>query len=308
MIGAIAGDIIGSIYEFDNIKTKDFELFGPHPNAKSKNSTNGFSDTECRFTDDTVLTIAVARWLMDGGYLVDHLCHFGLKYPNRGYGGMFYSWMNSWDRQPYNSYGNGSAMRVSPVAWLIDDTCPSPWDLAKTSAEVTHNHPEGIKGAQAVAMAIMLARRGAGKRLFSKQRIDATKALIKNKIRCHYGYSLNKIADSIRVDNKFDETCQGTVPPAIICALRATDYEDAIRNAISIGGDSDTIACITGSIAEALFGMPKEIVEKARSYLPDDMIEVLDRFIEYEDIEIESHVMAKPKQLCRRYIKQGVSK
>ncbi len=267
MIGAIAGDIIGSIYEFNNIKTKDFELFGEG----------------CDFTDDTVLTVAVAKWLLGGGDLDDHLCLFGLKYNARGYGGMFYQWMSEWDRQPYNSWGNGSAMRVSPVGWFAKAPREA-LDLAEKSAEVTHNHPEGIKGAQTTALAVWLA----------KER--SSHASISHKTASFSGYDLSESVDSIRDWYAFDVSCRGTVPQAIRCALEAQDYEDAIRNAISIGGDSDTVACITGGIAEAMYGLPIEIMEQARSYLPDDMIEVVDQFMEYEEW-IEGHsVMGRCKR------------
>ena len=249
MIGAIAGDIIGSRFEFNNLKSKEFELFAD----------------SCDFTDDTVLTIAVAKWLMDGGDLADHLCHFGLKYNNRAYGGMFYRWMNQWERQPYNSWGNGSAMRVSACAWVKDDLA-SVLDLAKQSAEVTHNHPEGIKGAQATAHAILMARQG------------STAQSIRYAISAAYDYDLSENVDEIREWYYFNESCGKTVPQAIICALEATSFEDAIRNAVSIGGDSDTVAAITGSIAEGMFGVPDDIRDKALSYLREDMIAVLDRF------------------------------
>jgi ADP-ribosyl-[dinitrogen reductase] hydrolase len=269
MIGAIAGDIIGSIYEFDNIKSKDFPLFGPHPRASINHTRNGRSTEECFFTDDTVLTIAVADWLMDDSAdLVERLRHYTHAYNNRGYGGRYRDWVNSHNPQPYDSYGNGSAMRVSPVGWLAKDM-EQVLRLAKASAEVTHNHPEGIKGAQATAMAIWLAREG------------AMGPQIRQAITTFADYDLSESVDEIRERYSFDPSCQGTVPQAIICALEATSFEDAIRNAVSIGGDSDTIAAITGSIAEAMFGIPGEIVEHVRSYLPNDMIEVLDRFAEY---------------------------
>ncbi len=251
MIGAIAGDIIGSIYEFNNIKTKDFPLFGEG----------------CCFTDDTVLTIAVAEWSLNGGDLAARLVDYGRRYPHLSYGGMFQRWLHGHERKPYNSYGNGSAMRVSPVAWIASDEDQAA-ALAKSSAEVTHNHPEGIKGAQAVALAIWLA--------LHQTPAEDIRAVITER----FGYDLTESVDSIREWYRFDETCQGTVPQAIICALDATDFEDAIRNAISIGGDSDTVAAITGSIAEALFGVPEEIETKARSYLTGDLLEVVDRFVE----------------------------
>jgi ADP-ribosylglycohydrolase len=268
MIGAIIGDIVGSIYEFDNIKTKDFELFGPHPTAKPTNSTNGFSDCECRYTDDTVLTVAVAEWLLDGpeGDLVKYFSKWYARCGgNRSYGGMFERWINQWDRPPYNSYGNGSAMRVSATAWVSEDKGRT-LALSKASAEVTHSHPEGIKGAQATALTIWLARHGE----------DADN--IRKAVSEFAEYDLSESVGEIREWYYFNETCQKTVPQAIICALEASDFEDAIKNAISIGGDSDTIGAITGSIAEAMFGIPNDICDEALSYLCDDMTTVLDRF------------------------------
>jgi ADP-ribosylglycohydrolase len=273
MIGAIAGDIIGSIYEHDNIKTKEFPLFGPHPRTNLNHTRNGRSLRDCFFTDDTVLTIAVADWLLGGeDNLVDRLIHYTFKYNNRGYGGMYMKWANSHDLQPYYSFGNGSAMRVSPVAWLSKNYYEA-LELAMNSAVVTHNHPEGVKGAQATAAAIWLAR----------HKHDAE--YIKEQIEELSGYDLNMTVDAIREDYEFDVTCPGFVPQAIVYALEATDFEDAIRNAISIGGDSDTIAAITGSIAEAAFGIPGEIVERVRSHLPNDMTEVLDRCVECEEVK-----------------------
>jgi ADP-ribosylglycohydrolase len=269
MIGAIIGDIVGSVYEFDNIKTKDFPFFGPRPNANPNYSDNGRRNGECFFTDDTVLTIAVADWLLaDKDDLADRLAHYTFTYPNRGYGGMYANWANAWDRQPYNGYGNGSAMRVSPVAWFAKDQ-HQVLELAEMSASVTHNHPEGIRGAQATALAIWMARTGDG----AEQ--------IRQSVTRFAAYDLTESVDEIREWYYFNETCQKTVPQAIICALEATSFEDAVRNAISIGGDSDTVAAITGSIAEAMFGVPDEIASKARSHLPDSMIEILDRFSEY---------------------------
>ncbi|MBT3334581.1 MAG: ADP-ribosylglycohydrolase family protein [Rhodospirillaceae bacterium] len=266
MIGAIAGDIIGSIYEHDNIKTKEFPLFGPHPRTNLNHTRNGRSLRDCFFTDDTVLTIAVADWLLGGeDNLVDRLIHYTFKYNNRGYGGMYMKWANSHNPQPYDSYGNGSAMRVSPVGWLAKDM-EQVLRLAKASAEVTHNHPEGIKGAQATAMAIWLAREG------------TMGPQIRQAITTFAEYDLSESVDEIREWYSFDPSCQGTVPQAIVCALEAANFEDAIRNAVSIGGDSDTVAAITGSIAEAMFGMPDELVVHVRSYLSGDMIGVLDRF------------------------------
>jgi ADP-ribosylglycohydrolase len=251
MIGAIAGDIIGSIYEWDNIKTKDFELFGDR----------------CDFTDDTVHTVAVVDWLVNGGDLADKLANYTLRYKSRGYGGMLLDWAKQWERTPYNSWGNGSAMRVSPVAHFAQSE-HEVLDLAEKSAEITHNHPEGIKGAQATALAMWMAREGA----------DAP--TIRRAITERFGYDLSQTVDEIREWYKFDVSCAGTVPQAITCALEAIDFEDAIRNAVSIGGDTDTVSCITGSIAEVMFGLPDDVRDKALSYLPDDMKEVVGDFID----------------------------
>ncbi len=252
MLGAIVGDIIGSVYEHNNIKTKDFPLF----------------DRGCFFTDDTVMTLAVAEGLMNGGSedaFVQAMKKYGRLYPAAGYGGHFRIWLSSESDQPYNSWGNGSAMRVSPVAWFFD-TLPEVERYAEASAAVTHNHPEGIRGAQATAAAIFLAREGKNK--------DEIKDYIESK----YGYDLNRTLDEIRPCYRFSGSCQGTVPEAIIAFLESVDFEDAIRNAISIGGDSDTLAAITGSIAEAAYGIPEEIREKALAVLDEHLRDVHRRF------------------------------
>jgi ADP-ribosyl-[dinitrogen reductase] hydrolase len=254
MLGAIIGDIVGSIYEFNNHKSKEFELFGKG----------------CCFTDDTVHTVAVADWLLNrevnGPGLTDRLVHWSKKYPHCPYGGMFQQWLSGREYegkyQPYNSYGNGSAMRVSPVAWLSKNHAED----AKKSAEVTHSHPEGIRGAQAVALVIYVARL----RVFSPKEIA-------KEVYSTYNYDVYEKVDKIREWYDFDETCKGTVPQAMSCALQATDFEDAIRNAISIGGDSDSVAAIAGSIAEAIFGIPDNIRDKALTYLPDEMINIVNR-------------------------------
>ena len=248
MIGAIIGDIVGSVYEWNNIKTKDFPLFSPG----------------CFFTDDTVMTLAIAEGLMNGGSAEDFIAaikKYGRLYPDSGYGGRFGSWLFSDDINPYNSWGNGSAMRVSPVAWAFD-ILSEVEKYAEISAAVTHNHPEGIKGAQATAAAIFLARKGKTK--------EEIKAYIENK----YGYNLNRSLDEIRPNYRFNESCQETVPEAIIAFLESVDFEDAIRNAISLGGDSDTFAAITGSIAEAAYYIPKEIKKKALSILDQGLLDV----------------------------------
>ncbi|MDR2771626.1 MAG: ADP-ribosylglycohydrolase family protein [Clostridiales Family XIII bacterium] len=254
MLGAIIGDIVGSIYEFDNIKTKDFPLF-------KKNSF---------FTDDTVMTVAVADALLAGGGpddFVDSMKRLGNRYPYAGYGGRFRHWLHSDSREPYNSYGNGSAMRVSPCAWIAR-SLEEAEDFAARSASVTHNHPEGVKGAQATAAAIYLARTG------------TDKADIKRRIEEKYGYDLSRTLDEIRPVYRFNESCQKTVPEAIIAFLESDGFEDAIRNAISLGGDSDTLAAITGGIAEAAYGIPKEIAAKAISLLDETFLSVINEWVD----------------------------
>jgi len=254
MLGAIIGDVVGSVYEWNNIKTKEFPLFRD----------------DCCFTDDTVMTIAIAEALMNGGTssdFKDSMKKFGKLYPNAGYGGRFRRWLVSDDRKPYNSWGNGSAMRVSPCAWFAD-TLMDVVSLAKKSSEVTHNHTEGIKGAQATAGAIFLAREG------------ESKEKIKEYIENTFDYDLSRTLDEIRPTYKFNESCQETVPEAITAFLESEDFEDAIRNAISLGGDSDTLAAITGSIAEAAYGVPEAIGDKAISLLDDTLLEVYYRWRE----------------------------
>ena len=249
----------------------------------------------CRFTDDTVMTCAVADAIMNGGSESDFIRSmkkYGRMYPHAGYGGRFRIWLRSMDTESYNSFGNGSAMRVSPCAWVMDcGFCARTgmWpnrDLARLSASVTHNHPEGIKGALAACDAIFMARfYFGGWNIEYSNPIDSDpdecKRRIKEHIENEYGYDLSMSLDSIRKDYKFDETCQGSVPKAIIAFLESTDFEDAIRNAISIGGDSDTIAAITVGIAEAAYGIPEDIKEKAWSYLDEPLKDVLRRWKKY---------------------------
>lgn len=252
MIGAIIGDIVGSVYEFDAIKTKEFIFF------KNK----------CFFTDDTVLTLAISKALIDGGKKEDYiknLKEFTLKYKNKSYGKRYMNWALTDKKQAYNSYGNGSAMRVSSVAWWFD-TLEKVELAAKESAIVTHSHPEGIKGAQATAASIFLARTG------------ESKDEIKNYIEKTYDYDLSRSLDSIRPNYSFDVTCQGSVPEAIIAFLESKNFEDAIRNAISLGGDADTLGAITGSIAEAFYGVPETLKDKSLSYLDDYLIDVYKNF------------------------------
>ena len=260
MYGAILGDIIGSPYEFDRgNKSKDFPLF-------SKRST---------FTDDTVMTIAVAEAFLDGlndesnicARLVSAMQKYGKAYPNAGYGLRFGRWLKSRDPQPYNSWGNGSAMRVSPVAWLYDDL-NTVRRMARLSAEVTHNHPEGIKGAEATASAIFLARTG------------CSKADIRSYIEENFSYDFSRTCDEIRPGYHHVESCQETVPEAITAFLEGESFEDVIRTAVSLGGDCDTLTCIAGSIAEAFYGVPEEWKRKCREMLPEELLEVLVRFDE----------------------------
>lgn len=255
MIGAIVGDIVGSVYEFDNIKTKSFELFRK----------------DCEFTDDTVLTIAVAEALLKCNpfdenefkeILVDTFHKYGDMYPDVGYGGNYLCWVAHKNREPYNSCGNGSAMRVSSVGWYAKtrEECEK---LAKLSAEVTHNHPDGIAGAQATAGVIFLARSGVTK--------DELKAYIEKY------YSVDFTLDEIRPTYQYEIVNKTTVPQAFRCFYEANDFEDTIRNAISLGGDSDTLAAIAGSMAEAYYGIPEDIKETALSYLDEYLSGVVEK-------------------------------
>ena len=261
MIGAILGDMIGAPYEFDRSpKTKEFPLFS--------------RGTE--FTDDSVMTVAVAEALMDSlgksddeirAALVSSMRKWGKRYPDAGYGGRFYHWLRAKNPAPYGSYGNGSAMRVSAAGWLFD-TLEETRRIARLTAEVTHNHPEGIKGAEATASAIFLARTGAGK--------DE----IKDYIISEFGYDLSRTCDEIRPTYHHVESCQKTVPEAITAFLEGTGFEDVTRTAVSLGGDCDTLTCIACSIGEAFYGIPDEMVAECRKRLLDDMLAVLDRFAE----------------------------
>jgi len=250
MIGAIAGDIIGSVYEHRQIKTKDFPLF----------------DARCTFTDDTVLTVAIADAILSGKPYLDSVRRIGRRYPDVGYGGSFIGWLYSPDARPYNSWGNGSAMRVSPIGFALT-TEDEVLDQARATAEITHNHPEGVKGAQATALAVFLARTG------------ADKESIRSRIASQFEYDLDRTVDEIRPSYAFDISCQGTVPEAIIAFLDSDSYEDAVRNAVSLGGDSDTLACITGGIAEALYGgVPDGIRTKVKELLTPDLWSVTQAF------------------------------
>ena len=262
MYGAIIGDIVGSVYEWNSIKTKDFPLF-------SHKST---------FTDDSVMTVAIAKAILRSRRegisfretAVEEMQTFGRRYPNRGYGGRFHSWLNSRHPKPYGSYGNGSAMRVSPCG-LIARSLDEAVSLATESAEATHNHPEGIKGAVSVAAAVYLAKTG------------ADKAGIREYVQKEY-YPLDKTLDEIRPGYHFDVTCQGSVPEALTAFLESDSYEDAIRGAVSLGGDSDTQAAIAGSVAWAHYGKNgltpemKALRERAESLLPDEFLSVIREF------------------------------
>ena len=249
LLGAITGDIIGSAYEFNATKNYDFQLF---------------SDSS-EYTDDTVMTVANADWLLSEDQLKGIMLDYGNKY-SAGYGGWFIGWLWSDNQQPYNSWGNGSAMRVSPVGWAFD-TLEETLVAAKQSAEVTHNHPEGIKGAQATAACIYWARKG------------KTKQQIKEYIEALFGYDLNRTCDEIRPYYQFEPSCQKTVPESIIAFLESTDFESAIRLAVSLGGDADTMGAITGGIAEAYYGgVPEHIKVEVLKRLPDEFIEVMRKF------------------------------
>lgn len=274
MLGAIIGDTAGSIYEFDNVKTTDFELLGDG----------------CNYTDDSIMSMAVAEWLLqDKGLspeeLTEHMVWYAFNFPCPlgGYGGGFYNWLADpvmhfvkekqpdgsiknqliEEREPYNSFGNGSAMRTSAVGWMFN-TLEETERVAKTQASITHNHPEGVKGAQATSAAIFMARTG------------HTKKDIKDYIEQRYGYDLSKTCDEIRPSYSYDETCQGTVPPAIISFLESTDFEGCLRLAVSLGGDSDTLTCIAAGIAEAYYkDIPQWMVNKMWYLLPDHFRTVL---------------------------------
>lgn len=259
MYGAILGDMIGAPYEFDRgAKVKDFPLFsaGSH------------------FTDDSVMTVAVAEALMATlgkdekvvkMVLIDAMQRWGRKYPDAGYGARFQLWLEKINPNPYGSYGNGSAMRVSAAGWLYD-SLEETRRVARWTAEVTHNHPEGVKGAEAVASAIFLARSG------------AEKTVIRDYVVTNFGYDLSRSCDEIRPTYSHVESCQETVPEALAAFLEGEDFEDVVRTAVSLGGDCDTLTCIAASIAEAFYGVPENLVSECRARLPEEMLAVVDRF------------------------------
>lgn len=248
MIGALVGDIVGSIYEWDNIKTKDFPLF----------------TERCFFTDDSILTLALADTILTGTPYVENLKAFYRAYPDGGYGGSFTTWAESEHSEPYNSWGNGAAMRISPVGYAFDDL-ETVLAKAEEFTAVTHNHPEGIRGGQSVAAAIFLARSG------------KTKAEIRQFVETRFGYDLSRHVDEIRPTYKFTESSRETVPPAIRAFLDSTDFEDAIRTAISLGGDSDTLACITGGIAQAFYGGVPAPIQTRVFFILDDRLQSICR-------------------------------
>ena len=263
MYGAILGDMIGSPYEFDRgNKTKDFPFF----------------DEGATFTDDSVMTIAIAEALMQAraksvidneaatkDMIIDSMHKWGHRYPDAGYGGRFYYWLRDNSREPYNSFGNGSAMRVAAVGWMFDDL-ETTRKIARWTSEVTHNHPEGIKGAESTASAIFMARNG------------STKGEIKEYIINEFGYDLSRSCDVIRPGYYHVESCQETVPEAITAFFEGKDFEDVIRTAVSLGGDCDTLTCISGSIAEAFYGVPDDLKKECEDRLPADLLEVLKKW------------------------------
>jgi ADP-ribosylglycohydrolase len=261
MLGAIAGDMVGSVYEASPIKTTRFPLFS----------------SGCRFTDDSVLTLAVADAILQGRDYRESLREFGRRHPDAGYGGNFYHWLMGSDPSPYHSWGNGSAMRVSPVGFAFD-TEQVVLEQAKLSAECTHDHPEGIKGAQAVALAVFLAHQGASK--------DGIRAELERR----FGYDLRRRLEHIRPGYTFDVSCQGSVPESILCFLEGDDWESSVRNAISMGGDSDTMACIAGGIAEAFWGaLPPPVRRRVHELLSDDLWRVA--------VQFTARFMDKPAQI-----------
>lgn len=266
MYGAILGDMVGAPYEYDRSeKRKDFPLW----------------IESSRKTDDTVMTLAVAEALLDTRFksnekikkaIVKSMKHYGALYPDEGYGTRFSWWLKTNHTEPYNSCGNGSAMRVSSVGWLFN-TIEKTREVAKLTAEVTHNHPEGIKGAEATASVIFLARTGKDKDYIKQYVID------------EFGYDLSKTCDEIRPTYHHVETCQETVPQAITAFLEGNDFEDVIRTSVSLGGDCDTLTCIAGSMAEAFYGVPEDMKQEVRNRLPEDLLFILDHFIKEKDTQ-----------------------
>ena len=268
MFGAIIGDIVGSRFEFDDHKSKDFKLFGD----------DGVMDVPCEYTDDSVMTVAVAESLLDRKEgesdevfkkrLVERMHHHGRKRMNAGYGTLLYRWLRDGSTETYGSWGNGSAARTAPAGWAAD-TLAEAERLAGLTAEVTHNHPEGIKGARAVAAAIWLARHGKGKEEIRRY-IERT----------YYPDAFQRRLDELRPEYAFDASCRGTVPVALEAFYESGSFEDALRNAVSMGGDSDTLSDITGAVAEAYYGIPDPIRREAMTFLDDEMRQIAGRFAE----------------------------
>ena len=257
MLGSLVGDIVGSVYEFQNVKYTDFELFTPWS----------------RFTDDSVMTLAVAKWLLEDEShslqgLVYYMQRLGRIYPDAGYGGNFSWWLGEENPQPYNSWGNGAGMRVSPVG-LYAKTLDEALALAAVTAAVTHNHPEGVKGAQAIAASVFLCKEG------------KSKEEIRDYVERVFDYDLHRKIEDIRPSYSFDVSCQGSVPEAIIAFLEGNDFEEVIRLAISLGGDSDTIACMAGAIAACMYPIPDWIAEKCDAILTDDLRRIKDDFVDF---------------------------
>ena len=265
MLGAITGDVVGSVYEWNNIKYKDFEpLFS----------------ADALFTDDSVLTVALMDAIYHDRSYADVMREYFVRHPNAGYGDMFHQWCKYDKQEGYNSWGNGSAMRTSAVGFAFD-TLEEVLERAEHYAVFTHNHPEGVKGAQATSAAIFMARTG------------SSKEAIRNYVSAQFGYDLDRTVDGIRPEYEFNESCQGTVPEAIVAFLDSTDFEDAIRNAISLGGDSDTLTCITGGIAEAFYGgVPQHIANQTMHKLMPEMQDVITKFYDKyspSDVVKKSH-------------------
>jgi ADP-ribosylglycohydrolase len=265
MLGAIAGDIIGSPYEFCNTKSPAFDLFTP----------------QSRFTDDSVMTLAVAKWLVEDEahtihYLIYCMQDLGNRYPRAGYGGNFMAWLREDEPQPYNSWGNGAAMRVSPVG-LYAKTLDEALAMAAITASVSHNHPEGVKGAQAIAVCVFLCKEGKSKQEI-KEYVEKT-----------FYYNLSRRIYDIRPIYNFDVSCQGSVPEAIIAFLEGDSFETVIRLAVSLGGDSDTIACMAGAIAACMYPIPRNIAERCDSILTDDLREIKNRFNDLVSRREENH-------------------
>lgn len=283
MLGAIIGDIAGTPYEFNNIKTKSFNLF-----------------EGSRFSDDSVLTCAIAKALIDSGVtasdivlkdnVIKQLKYFGKEYEDAGFGFMFQDWVINDKNEPYNSWGNGSAMRVSPAGWIYN-SIEETRRIAGITASVTHNHPEGIKGAEATAAVIYLARTG------------HSKAEIKKYVEKEF-YRLDKTCDEIRPDYKFKVSCQGTVPVAITAFLEGQDFEDVLRTAVSLGGDSDTLTCIACGMAEAFYDIPSSILKDAVSFLTDELKDIVNIFYSsYKQNRINSS--GETEKIIIKYTKSG---